>query len=270
MNIPESIEIIHEGLKYRLFLSLDSQACFKWKLGGHIAAQCPTTIQQSATPLNENSSTPSPPTEETLSPTEETSSPTEETSPLTSIEETSMQYNETTEPSQKQETKDTTQTNTRSDIDIKDVVSTAKRGFPETLTPENESTSDSTTGPISVKLRVAIAKKLKADSPLKLSPDALESLTTFMENNKSSLGINNTQLISLLENVHGVQNVITVVKDDTSDIEALTETLLLIYPHIPVKTIKTRCTRLRKNLGHYLDSNADDHASDASSTDSTF
>nr|CAI5825573.1 unnamed protein product [Callosobruchus analis] len=122
MNIPESIEITYEGLKYRVFLSLYSQTSFKYKQGGHIAAQCPTTIQQSTIPANENNSAPSPPTEETSLPTEETSSPTEETSPPTEeapvpIEESSMQYDETTEPSQKQETKATTQTNTRSDID---------------------------------------------------------------------------------------------------------------------------------------------------------
>nr|CAI5820179.1 unnamed protein product [Callosobruchus analis] len=176
MNIPESIAITHEGLKDRVFLSLDSQTCFKYKKGGHIAAQCPTSIQQSTIPANENSSTPSPPTEEASSPTEETSSPTEETSPPTQetsspteetpapIEESSMQFDETTEPSQKQEIIDTTQTNTRSDIDTNTVVSTAKRGFSETLTPENESTSNSTTGPIFVNPRVAVAKKLKADS----------------------------------------------------------------------------------------------------------
>nr|CAI5858254.1 unnamed protein product [Callosobruchus analis] len=109
MNIPESIKLTHESLKYRVFLSLDSQTCFKCKQGGHIAAQCPTTIQQSTIPANENSSAPSSPTEETSPHTDETPAP---------IEETSMQYDETTEPSQKQETKDTAQTNTRSDIEI--------------------------------------------------------------------------------------------------------------------------------------------------------
>nr|CAI5870196.1 unnamed protein product [Callosobruchus analis] len=133
INIPEYIKITHEFLKYRVFLSLDSQTCFKCKQEGHIAAQCPTTIQQSTTPPNENSSTPSPPTEET-----------------------NMQYNETTEPSQKQETKDTTQTNTRSDIDINNLVSTAKSGFSEALTPENESTTDSTTRPIFVSLQITV------------------------------------------------------------------------------------------------------------------
>nr|CAH7721113.1 unnamed protein product [Callosobruchus chinensis]CAH7734258.1 unnamed protein product [Callosobruchus chinensis] len=111
-KIPESIEINHEGLKYRIFLSLDSQKCFKCKQGGHIAAQCPTTILQSTIPAKENSSASSSPTEETSSPTEETSSPTEETSLPTEetsppteetsspIEETSMQHDETTEQSQ--------------------------------------------------------------------------------------------------------------------------------------------------------------------------
>nr|CAH7717239.1 unnamed protein product [Callosobruchus chinensis] len=63
-KIPESIEINHEGLKYRIFLSLDSQKCFKCKQGGHIAAQCPTTILRSTIPAKENSSASSSPTEE--------------------------------------------------------------------------------------------------------------------------------------------------------------------------------------------------------------
>nr|CAI5818455.1 unnamed protein product [Callosobruchus analis] len=71
MNIPESIKLTHESLKYRVFLSLDSQTCFKCKQGGHIAAQCPTTIQQSTIPANENSSAPSSPTEETSPHTDE-------------------------------------------------------------------------------------------------------------------------------------------------------------------------------------------------------
>nr|CAH7729564.1 unnamed protein product [Callosobruchus chinensis] len=281
-KIPESIEINHEGLKYRIFLSLDSQKCFKCKKGGHIAAQCPTTILQSTIPAKENSSASSSPTEETSSPTEETSSPTEETSLPTEetsppteetsspIEETSKQHDETTEQSQKQEIRSTPQTKSRSDVDTNTAASTSKRGFSETLTPENESISDNTTGPIFVKPKDAVAKKLRADSSLKLSPGALESLAAFMENNQSSLTINSTQLISLLENVHGTQDVITVVKDYTSDIKGLTETLLMIYPHIPDKTITNRCTRLRKKLERYLDSTADDHLSDTSSTNSTF
>nr|CAH7732049.1 unnamed protein product [Callosobruchus chinensis] len=274
-KIPESIEINHEGLKYRVFLSLDSQKCFKCKQGGHIAAQCPTTILQPTIPANENSSASSSPTEETSLPAEETSLPTEETSLPTEetsspIEETSMQHDETKEQSQKQEIKSTPQTNSRSDVNTNTAASTSKRGFSETLTPENESINDNTTGPIFVKPKDAVAKKLRADSSLKLSPGALESLTAFMENNQSSLAINSTQLISLLENVHGTQDVITVVKDYTSDIKGLTETLLMIYPQIPDKTIKNRCTRLRKKLERYLDSNADDHLSDTSSTNSTF
>nr|CAI5853957.1 unnamed protein product [Callosobruchus analis] len=114
------------------FLSLDSQTCFKCKQGGHIAAQCPTTIQQSTIPANENSSAPSPPTEETSPHTEETPAPTEETN---------MQYMKQQNHLRSRKQKIQQQTNTRSDIDINTVVSTAKRGFSETLTPENESTS---------------------------------------------------------------------------------------------------------------------------------
>nr|CAH7755976.1 unnamed protein product [Callosobruchus chinensis] len=117
------------------------------------------------------------PTQETSSPTEETSLPTEETSPPTEetsspIEETSMQHDETTEQSQKQEIRSAPQTKSRSDVDTNTVASTSKRGFSETLTPENESISDNTTGPILfVKPKDAVAKKLRAESSLKLYPE---------------------------------------------------------------------------------------------------
>ncbi|CAH2012152.1 unnamed protein product [Acanthoscelides obtectus] len=62
-DIPESIEITHNDLTYRIFLTLDSQKCYKCKLIGHIAAQCPSIqISQTSTEsetLNDELSNPS-------------------------------------------------------------------------------------------------------------------------------------------------------------------------------------------------------------------
>ncbi|CAH1996059.1 unnamed protein product [Acanthoscelides obtectus] len=62
-DIPESIEITHNDLTYRIFLTLDSQKCYKCKLIGHIASQCPSIkISQTSTEsetLNDELSNPS-------------------------------------------------------------------------------------------------------------------------------------------------------------------------------------------------------------------
>nr|CAI5864569.1 unnamed protein product [Callosobruchus analis] len=42
-TLPESIEINHDGLSYRIFMTLDSQKCYKCNLTGHIASQCRST-----------------------------------------------------------------------------------------------------------------------------------------------------------------------------------------------------------------------------------
>nr|CAI5843031.1 unnamed protein product [Callosobruchus analis] len=45
INLPESLEIIHDAVTYRIFLSLDSHKCFKCNRQGHIASQCPMLSQ---------------------------------------------------------------------------------------------------------------------------------------------------------------------------------------------------------------------------------
>nr|CAH7756748.1 unnamed protein product [Callosobruchus chinensis] len=51
-TIPDSLEITHEDLIYRIFLSLDSQKCYKCKESGHVASQCPSANKSSTTPPN--------------------------------------------------------------------------------------------------------------------------------------------------------------------------------------------------------------------------
>nr|CAH7745740.1 unnamed protein product [Callosobruchus chinensis] len=55
--VPESLEITHENLTYRIFLSLDNQKCYKCKLSGHVAAQCNSRTQTAEETLTNSEST---------------------------------------------------------------------------------------------------------------------------------------------------------------------------------------------------------------------
>ncbi|CAH2009193.1 unnamed protein product [Acanthoscelides obtectus] len=52
-TIPESLVISHGGLSYRIFLSLDSQKCFKCNQSGHIANNCRSTSQPSTSNMDD-------------------------------------------------------------------------------------------------------------------------------------------------------------------------------------------------------------------------
>lgn len=53
LTLAESLEITHDNLSYRIFLSLDSQKCFNCKLSGHVVANCPT-LQNQKSPIQTN------------------------------------------------------------------------------------------------------------------------------------------------------------------------------------------------------------------------
>nr|CAI5854048.1 unnamed protein product [Callosobruchus analis] len=256
-SIPESLEITHDNLKYRVFLSLDSQRCFKCKLPGHIASQCPkASLPSSTNPVQQTvqqvqASQPATPTDKNQTQTNPTITPTiPSTQPEPVVQLSNIHHS-------RQQTRTVIEDN-----------STCKRGISEILSPTAESAADNSTTPTFKAPQNTKTKKLKTDSPSShISDEHMKPVREFMESKASYLELNCDQLKSLLENTHGVQDILGIVNEYTTDIKSLIETLLLVYPHITDRTLKNRCTRLRKKLEH-LENNTTDSLSDTSSVDS--
>nr|CAI5839084.1 unnamed protein product [Callosobruchus analis] len=51
-TLPETLEITYEDVTYRIFLSVNSHRCFKCKLTGHNASQCPSTQANQSSSTN--------------------------------------------------------------------------------------------------------------------------------------------------------------------------------------------------------------------------
>nr|CAH7761758.1 unnamed protein product [Callosobruchus chinensis] len=270
-ELPESIEIIHSGLFYRVFMSLDSQKCYKCKIPGHIASQCTST---SNTPITNNN---------------HNTQDEQQTIPVTQPHQNVQQiYNVSTAPPQpttditEQPNKniDASQHTQQIQVSVNAVPSTSdtsmasrtsnKRSASEILTPpaENTPTCNTTSSP-----KFTVPKTTKKHKPesgvANIQEETLSPIKTFIENHSPPLVLNCNQLKSLLENTHGVQDITSVIHDYTHDIKGLIEMLLLIYPHIADRTLKNRCTRLRKKLERHIDNNLNESFSDTSSIDSS-
>nr|CAH7735449.1 unnamed protein product [Callosobruchus chinensis] len=255
-TIPESLEVTHDNLKYRVFLSLDSQTCFKCKLPGHIASQCPEANPPSPTNLLQQTTQHTQaiqsvtPTDKTQAHANPTVTPAPSAQPEPIVQLSNIHH------SRQQTTKITEDNNT------------SKRGVSEILSPTAESITGNSGTPTFKAPQSTKTKKLKTDScSSHISEEQMKPIREFMESKTSYLELNCHQLKSLLENTHGVQDILGIVNEYTTDIKSLIETLLLVYPHITDRTLKNRCTRLRKKLEH-LENNTTDSLSDTSSIDS--
>ncbi|CAH1980095.1 unnamed protein product [Acanthoscelides obtectus] len=279
-TIPESLVISHEGLSYRIFLSLDSQKCFKCNQSGHIANNCRSTSQPSTSNMDDTvlpSSSVKPNNNMSssiqLEPTITQAAEVRQTQlPILTEESPNRQTISTPQPilSQSKEL-NIEMPPTPSVATTDDASNTGKRSFSTIVTPTSdvETSSTPTSGPTFIKPAKASVKKPKIDSQQAvISDQAYEPAKRFIDTNQDLLVLNSIQMKSLLENVHGTQNVISVVNEYTVDIKSLIETILLIYPHLSDRALKNRLTRLRKKLERHIEN--DNIDSETSSVDSSF
>nr|CAI5840201.1 unnamed protein product [Callosobruchus analis]CAI5858851.1 unnamed protein product [Callosobruchus analis] len=267
-NLPESIEITHEDTSYRIFLSLDSQKCFKCSKQGHIASHCPLSTQPQAhieTPsqsttqqektntqqANNNEITETSSQEQAASeqltipqepkthlpPTNEITQPTT-TQPSESAKRSREIILETRRQTEKRQPEyqstDAQQISTHNKNEDNQTNKSSKRNFSEAIsptTPTHDQTSDAANSPLFAVPKATKTKKHKTDTqPSYISQEAMEDVKTFIDNHRPALILNSNQFKSLLENTHGTHDIMTIIKDYTDDIKGLIEMILLVYP----------------------------------------
>lgn len=207
-TIPESLLINFDNTTYRIFLSQD-MTCYKCKQSGHIASQCNTTSDNQDT---ENIS-------QTI--TSQISNPDPEKDEAPSVQ---------------------------------NPVSANKRNISEVLisptvereAPDNKYPTDNFRKPESTNL-----KKYKPSTTKETSTPIEELMLPtkkFIEEELPSPVLSYEELKDFLENVHGSSDPLSVAKQYTADIYGLINMMTLVYPHFTERSIKTRCTRIKKKL----------------------
>ncbi|CAH1978020.1 unnamed protein product [Acanthoscelides obtectus] len=226
-TIPESLVISHEGLSYRIFLSLDSQKCFKCNQSGHIANNCRSTSQPSTSNMDDTvlpSSSVKPNNNMSssiqLEPTITQAAEVRQTQlPILTEESPNRQTISTPQPILSQSKELNIEMPPTPSVATTDHASnTGKRSFSTIVTPTSdvETSSTPTSGPTFIKPAKASVKKPKIDSQQAvISDQAYEPAKRFIDTNQDLLVLNSIQMKSLLENVHGTQNVISVVNEYT-------------------------------------------------------
>ncbi|KAG5881729.1 hypothetical protein JTB14_037945 [Gonioctena quinquepunctata] len=81
----------------------------------------------------------------------------------------------------------------------------------------------------------------------------MQSITKFIDQQQTPSSLSAAQLKDLLENSYGSRDVLSLSKDYTEDTPALLELLLKIHSHTENRTLKVRCTKLRKKLQRQME-----------------
>ncbi|KAG5885689.1 hypothetical protein JTB14_002305, partial [Gonioctena quinquepunctata] len=134
---------------------------------------------------------------------------------------------------------------------------TSKRSLSEILTPTHENVPIFVTPQDTPK-----NKKTKQDNNKITDSEMMQSITKFIDQQQTPSSLSAAQLKDLLENSYGSRDVLSLSKDYTEDTPALLELLLKIHSHTENRTLKVRCTKLRKKLQRQMECEPQSDSSD--------
>lgn len=259
IHIPEYIELEYDDVQYRIYLSKELHTCFKCKQAGHNASQCVTGNNDKSipSPLPERSSTsneilPSiiPNAHSTSQQSQSLVAPATQTNPM-DLASSSIQT--TSSPS-------ITVKETESEKVPPKSNSSIKRSASEILTPTSENTDINFTTPREINTKKHKIGKGQQEAKI----DMPETIRNFINNHSPPFSLNSQQLENLLIETYGTRDVLTTVKDYTSDPLNIVTLLDKIHPLLAERKIKIRCTKLKGKILKQLQNNTLDTDSDSS------
>lgn len=226
-KLPQSLLIPYQETSYRLFFTTDNITCFKCKSEGHIASKCPINnisltpvINRAVENNNDNLLAENPPSDQPCD-----------------------------------------NANDSVAMDYTNFPPINKRSFPSesSSTPENLSSNDpnckdqAPKHPKKKKAKNANVEPGSQDSSTNKSMDDLLLPTkTFIDSNQDQLPLSYTQFKSMLENSFGVPDPIPIVKDYSTDFNAIISMLKETYSLLNERSIKGRFTRIIKKLKRHI------------------
>ncbi|CAH1110460.1 unnamed protein product [Psylliodes chrysocephalus] len=227
-NVPESIIINHEDTSYRIFLSLDNLTCCNCKKAGHKASNC---------------------SEQTFSNTPTSSQPLANQNPILNQiapqednDQITLRQNEPTTSQILAPDNEKLNSNLRTNVTSNKRSASAILTFPP---HPSDAISDNL---FVTPQNITVPKKLKAMTP---NSQMLQPVKQYIDDHKEFI-LNFNQLANLLDNVHGSPDAIIVVNEYTTDYPSLITMLESIHPLLQDRTIKTRCTKLKKKLAFIM------------------
>lgn len=234
-TLPASIIIKYDETNQRVFLTFDDMTCFLCKQPNHVAANCPNTATGGTDPPISTSPT----SPQNIIPATEAAQTSTPTPDPTNLSETVK----LPDPSDKMAKKRPISTDSSSMSSLPETGD----GIPHSQTQDEHAFTLPS-------LPTSSQKKLKrsrsAETPVLTVH--MENVRQMMEENPTQYTVNYSTLKCIIENSFGKSDPLCEARRFTDDIPGLLQTLTEIYPHITDKSIKNRCTRLKKKLIHQL------------------
>lgn len=246
--LPESMLITHDNTSYRVFLTQDNLSCFKCKQQGHIASQCPNETNNTTTNINRNTTQ----NEDLMNFTEPTntslatSCSQQTTEPLNTVSLQKQAITNSPQHTPKNCLNNSLQNATEPSIQSTSNPTPNSTSLKRLISPPSSPDPDKVTNSESVsqkQLPKPNAKKCKT-----INPPEDSTTRKLIEEQSPPFVLNYEQLKDFLENASNSPDPVSIATEYTQNVTGLLDMINKIQPSLENKTLKTKCTKIKKKI----------------------
>lgn len=223
IDLPSSIVIKHEEVSYRIFMNFDDMSCFLCKEVGHVAKNCTNHTQQAAVDSNSSHQI-----------------PIQSTSHVDQASDTEMQPVETLHVSKKRPATTIESISTEN-------ISTSTQDLIVLTLPDQEIF----TPPLAPIRNIKNTKRMKrSDSDESEIPieELMAPVKKLFEGTENVYPLTYDQVKDFFSNVYKNPDPLSVAKTYTENIPEFLKLLTDLHPNFTHRSIKNRCTRIKKKI----------------------